>query len=208
MDCDLVVLQSLADLYKKDTGKYLVLGVRDVASELGEFRLGMRRYINSGVLLLNTKKMREQETSARIIHWMENNISRVRLGDQDIINGAFEKDIGPLADRWNVQALRRRTRFSFQKNPVIVHYIGSHKPWKETGMSRPHAAEYFKYLALTPYNKAYKEPLSRKIRNRVRRGLLYLASPLFSRTRSIRETYNTFRILGIKFRKKRVFSKR
>jgi lipopolysaccharide biosynthesis glycosyltransferase len=207
MDCDLVVLQSLADLYKKESGKYLVFGVRDIASLLFGPRLGVHRYINSGVLLLDTKKMREQNVSTRIFQWMEDNLSRVLLGDQDIINGALDGDIGPLADKWNVQALRRRTRFSFQADPAIIHYIGAYKPWKETGMSRPHADEYFKYLALTPYNKPYREPLRRKIRNRIRRGLLYLVSPLFLRTRSIRETYNTFRIFGFSFKKKREFPK-
>ncbi|MDR0934507.1 MAG: glycosyltransferase family 8 protein [Burkholderiaceae bacterium] len=208
LDCDLIVLQSLAEMYRKNMGKYLVLAVRDVASQMCGFRMGIpRQYKNSGVLLLDTRRMREQNMTARILQWIEKNIAQVQFGDQDILNGALGNDLGPLADKWNVQALRRKTRFSLQKQPAIVHFLGAHKPWKETGVSRPHAEEYFRYLEMTPYSKSYREPTLYALRRHLKSALLLSVSPFFSRTRSLRETYNTYRILGIRFRKKRDFSK-
>ncbi|MDR1310707.1 MAG: glycosyltransferase family 8 protein [Burkholderiaceae bacterium] len=215
LDCDIIVKCSLSALYLKDMKDHIILGTRDIASPMLAEKLGVRRYINSGVLLMNLEKMRSENTINRILQWTAQNIQSIKLGDQDIINGALENYIGNLSDKWNVQELRRKTRFSLQTNPAIIHYIGKHTPWKETGRTRPYAEEYFHYLALTAFGKHHTEPAHYTLKQRLyelkqqlKKTLLVIISPLFSRERSLYETYNTYRLLCFRFKKKRDFSSR
>ena len=51
-------------------------------------RLGIERYINSGVLLLNLDYWREHDIEARCIRWLEGNRERATMPDQDAAGGA------------------------------------------------------------------------------------------------------------------------
>lgn len=94
LDCDIIVRKSLKDLYNKDFGNNLVLGVIDVIASRHAQRLGLKKYINAGVLLMNAKQMREENSVSKILDWLAKNKSEVRLHDQDVINASINDRIG------------------------------------------------------------------------------------------------------------------
>lgn len=99
----------------------------------------LKQYINSGVLLMNLKKMREVDLSKKMIKLMENNYS---IQDQDIFNVAcfnhikhlplkynavpatFEKTILELSHVYSINEI-----ISARKYPVIIHFNDKDKPW-------------------------------------------------------------------------------
>ena len=105
-------------------------------------RLGLPEgssYINSGVLLMNLKLMREQGFDVnRIFGIIEEKRSDLIYPDQDAINIYFRDSMklwknlynynpGLLADevvKWGLSKKYRR-----RENPIIVHFMGPVKPW-------------------------------------------------------------------------------
>ena len=43
-----------------------------------------------------------------------------------------------------------------RKNPIIVHFLGEDRPWRE-GNAHPYKKEFYKYLNLTPWKGLEKE---------------------------------------------------
>ncbi|MDR1311343.1 MAG: glycosyltransferase family 8 protein [Burkholderiaceae bacterium] len=206
LDCDVVVLCSLAELYTMDFGNHCVLGVRDIDSRINAKRMRTRRYINAGVLLMNSKRMREKSAYQQFADYIANHRETIRWHDQDVLVAVLDGHIGYVSDAWNAQiTFEKKIRFS--KPPRIVHYVGSHKPWKPAGVNRPYADAYFRYLALTPYKDVPKPSVKRSVfsvfRRRVKTFLNPLTSLFFSRKRSAGGTYNAFRILGFRFKRRR-----
>ena len=89
LDCDIIVRKPLSDLFYKHFENNLVLGVVDVSLKEHSKRLNVEKYINSGVLLLNCKKMREENSVEKIIDWINNNQDKIECHDQDVINAVF-----------------------------------------------------------------------------------------------------------------------
>lgn len=76
---------------------------------------------NAGILLLNLKKMREED-------FIENNlylVEELRLNDQDVMNFYSAGRALNLDDDWNYVPTQ-----DYSKDPKIVHWAGPAKPWK------------------------------------------------------------------------------
>lgn len=153
IDTDLVVLDDLKKLYAKDIENNYIAGVKDYAVQ-NLFKKGQwevknldipneKQYINAGVLLLNLKKIREDNID---ILFIENIGKNWRLEDQDILNKCCYGKIEFLDLKYNIFYRYYKNIGEFkegfyskseleeaEKNPVIIHYTGSKmKPWKNT----------------------------------------------------------------------------
>jgi lipopolysaccharide biosynthesis glycosyltransferase len=76
---------------------------------------------NAGILLMNLKKMREED-------FIENNlylVEELRLNDQDVMNFYSAGRALKLDGDWNYVPTQ-----DYSKNPKIVHWAGPAKPWK------------------------------------------------------------------------------
>ena len=70
LDGDIIVRKDLKDLYKKDISNYYLAAVRDMGGELGQHfntTIGVEKYFNSGILLLNLDKIRRENLSKQFI---------------------------------------------------------------------------------------------------------------------------------------------
>ena len=131
LDCDLVVTQNLDHLFDLDLEDYYIAAVR------ATFGLGIG--FNSGVMLLNNKRWREENIPQQLVELTDREIERVLEGDQSILNMLFKEQYLELEDSYNFQigfdmgAAQYGHDFVFDiplsPLPAIVHYISALKPW-------------------------------------------------------------------------------
>lgn len=182
LDCDTIVLDSIKSLYDTDISNYYVAGIQDNPAKHLVDIIGMTendRYLNSGVLLINLQKWREDNLEIQFNEFIERFNGKVPHHDQGIINGVCKNKILVLNPKYNCMsqlfqhtASEIKRLFNIKnyytqselddalKNPVIVHYIAKFfgRPWiKEC--THPYLNEYIKYLKLSGF---YQEPIEKK----------------------------------------------
>lgn len=166
MDPDIVVNKSMKDLYNVSLGDAIVAGAGHTMGfleNLNKTRLDMpkdSRYVNAGVLMFNLVEMRKFCTTQDIFDYIEKNIKKLYLSDQDVINGMFGARTVYFDTRvFNLdEKLFKRERKTdlewVRKNTSIIHYNGSQKPWKPKYKGK--LAEFYFH---------YKELADRDIKN-------------------------------------------
>lgn len=147
LDCDVIVCSSLESLFNADLQNNVIGGVLDIDIKRKNYA---SNYVNSGVLLMDLDKMRDQSVENTLLTYTQQNINNITLGDQEIINSVLSDKILNIDEKFNVQSECYIRRSSFTKNPVIVHFIGTKKPWQFASWSY-HKSLYFKYLQQTPW---------------------------------------------------------
>ena len=211
LDCDIIVRKSLIELFNSNFNNNLILGFLDVGNASGAERLNLPLYINSGVLLFNSKQMREENTVAKFFDFIQNDKNTIQNHDQDIINCVCKNRIGIIENSYNTQVIYNNNNdFEKIKDPTILHFISPKKPWiLYKPLNYTHwEKEYFNSLKDTPWENFVKYYNNKK--------KLYFLANLFYPTgrtknllRSIFSVKNTpdrthkiITILGIKIKKK------
>ncbi len=122
----------------------------------------LKPYLNSGVLLINNKKWKEQNIKELLLE-KTNLLSNVFYGDQDIFNIIFKGKWKKLNKIYNYQT---GARFAFyEKNldeqaqeaeklaegeqPIIIHYTSQYKPWLYHPHKVLYAEKYWFYYQLS-----------------------------------------------------------
>lgn len=207
LDCDTIVRKSLSSLYNKPFDDNLILGVVDVSSKEHSKRLNIKKYINAGVILFNSKKMREINSEAAILEWIDKNNDKIECHDQDIINAVFNNKIGYIENEYNTQVKKEKdTIFCSIKDPSILHFISPKKPWVHwKPINSTHwAVEYFNALKGTPWESFIQDFKRKEIiifpfRFIYPRGLARkFVREIFSITNSDDRQYKIITFLGIK----------
>ncbi len=147
LDCDVVVNKSLRELFESDLGENIAGGVRDINKRMLKKNPS---YVNAGMLVMDLKKIREQNIEDEFLDWTQKHIDTIKMGDQEIINEVLKGKIKILDDRWNVQSSNFTNRSSYTGNPWIIHFVSKRKPW-HFGSFSYHKSYYFKYLQMTPW---------------------------------------------------------
>lgn len=168
MDGDTIVLKDLRELYDIDVSQVYAAVAKDgifyrFPKEMAEIGLDKRGfYFNSGVMLYNLKKQREDN----IVEELETYIKTHEdfFGDQDVLNVVFGNKLKLMSYRYNCistffeeddlnflskyfgENLPSQT-FNIYENSTIIHYAGD-KPWQEN--YRP---EFLKELWFRFYNE-------------------------------------------------------
>jgi len=155
LDCDLVCRSSLSELYIVDMGEDWIRGVVDIDEERHAERLGLERYVCSGVLLFNLRAWRKYGVQQQCMDFIRDHANRIVLHDQDVLNVVCQEHLSYLDKTWDAQACEtKQGRVSgfnrLAKTANIIHFIGGRKPW-QAGCRHPYRKEYFRYLKLTPY---------------------------------------------------------
>lgn len=179
LDCDIIVLEDVAALYRQDLEGRAAgaardfFAIADLASRNSRAwakQLGMRdteRYFNSGVLLFDLEKLRTKGYEEK---WFQRlrAVKNPRLHDQDILNHSLEGDVRLLEAAWNSPAWLASLGESLEscelsealfadylaaaKSPKIIHYATRHKPWELPHL--PLAEHFWANAARTPYYQA------------------------------------------------------
>ena len=179
LDCDTVVAQSLKHLWNVRLGDRIAGAVmeptiyKEVKESIG---LGPEDgYFNSGVLLVNLKKWREENIQEKLLEFWKEKGGKLFASDQDVINGTLKGRILPLPPRYNFftnyryffyrsllrvsPSYRAVTWAEFReakRHPFIIHYMGDERPWIAGNLNHYRKA-YERYLAQTEWAKTPKE---------------------------------------------------
>lgn len=138
LDSDMIVLNSLMELYNTNIeGVYCAaienFGRKNMVSERLK-TLNINNYFNAGVLLLNLKKMREDDIFTKFISFIKKYPEKIRFADQCVLNANFSNNIKFLDAYWNFQHLPFlkdiEKKYKQNKNKVkILHFVSDKKPW-------------------------------------------------------------------------------
>lgn len=200
IDCDTIINSSLEELWNTDLGGCCVGGVQDNPALYALEAVGMGRsdrYINSGVMLIDLKKWREENIEEKIIEMIKNHNGFVLHHDQGIVNGVCKGSIKILPPKFNtmsqfylhkvgqIKRLYDIDTYYTQaeldeavRNPVIIHYINKfyNRPWFKD-CSHPMRNLYVSYLEKTPFEIEFEDAKQTK-KVRIRK-FIYKHFPFF-----------------------------
>lgn len=186
LDSDMVVLGDLQELWNIEIEEEYVLAVRDgslisTATGLSNYQeLGLppdALYFNSGLLVVNLQKWRDDQIGARAIQFVEKNHKTIHQFDQDALNAILVGKWREIDPRWNqlpqLYLIPIEAGFfdSPEKHraalddPLIIHYAGA-KPW-HLGCDHPKIDQFEKYLDQTTWagtRDTQRKRLVRKLR--------------------------------------------
>ena len=144
LDVDILIKSSLSDIYTTIGGGYGLAAVEDIPNaESHKKRCGLSPkavYINSGLMLMNLPLWRAEFKQNSFLNYIKENKAKYKINDQDVINSVFENRIIPLAWKYNVTSaffgfkspiwkIYRSQYKSIRKNPAVLHFTNSNKPW-------------------------------------------------------------------------------
>lgn len=134
LDADMICTGDIAELYNVEFDDKLWVACEDGGIEEKDLvRLNLPldyRYINSGMLLINTKKIREIYNEKDMVKMIRDNQKVLVYPDQDFINKIFRNDIKIVNSKYNLIAKGVRYK-ELEEKPLIIHYAGSTKPWHD-----------------------------------------------------------------------------
>jgi len=160
LDSDLVALHDLSELmYLKLESNILAARIsfheieqKQLASILG--RSDKIPYFNSGVMVIDAEKWRQEQITRKTVEFIENNPNKLTYEYQCALNNIIGNNFCIMSPEWNVgqsyidlnpsHKILHYNYFEIKsalKNPMIVHFNGKIKPWN---LVSPH-----------PYKKIY-----------------------------------------------------
>ena len=146
LDPDILIRKSLQPLYDTELGEHYIAAcshMHGYRNQLNKDRLLLKkqeRYVNSGIMLMNLAEIRKDFSLEEILQCLEENVQKLLLGDQDMINILFGQRTMLLPEE--IYNLDERTFRYFKEHEgwtldtvseqtAIIHYNGKCKPWLE-----------------------------------------------------------------------------
>lgn len=135
LDSDIVVPGDISKMYETDLGDNLiggcvdlsVQGVPELVSYIANFvGVPSMTYINSGVLLMDLKKLREAHLDERFMELLERYYFENLAPDQDYLNVLCHGRIAHLDASWDTMP---RDDTPEIEHPNVIHYNLFAKPW-------------------------------------------------------------------------------
>lgn len=167
LDSDMLIQKDLTELYQTDLGEAYAGVVNDAITvwdkeHLEFLQFKERLYFNSGMLLLNLKKMREDSLPEKLLDYRLN--GKNFYMDQDTLNVVFAGNIRLVSPEYNLlncfftwhgieemetfyeTEFPRCEEFIYQ-NAAILHFGDEKKPWR-------HYMGYLSTLYTAVYNRS------------------------------------------------------
>ena len=176
LDCDVIVYKDLVNLYEHNFNGNLMLAIPSFFR--GNKLIANKFYYNSGVLLLNLKKMREIEFNKKVLEILNSGFIDIfnKWNDQAIINKFFYDYIGRMEAEYNskIDLFKSNSVYYSKKNdyfnlinliysekyPSIYHYTGKKKSYN---IKRKRSDDWWYYAK----KGKYLETLLKKIKNKL-----------------------------------------
>ena len=163
IDSDVVLTSDIAELYDIEIGDNLIgacndLSIADIPPLVAytENAVGVNKheYINSGVLLINLKQMREVDLEGHFLNLLNTYHFDSIAPDQDYLNAMCNGKIYYLDESWDAMPNDAKPPLAHTK---LIHYNLFSKPWCYDGIQ--YGEEFWKYAEDSGYLdeiKAYK----------------------------------------------------
>jgi len=202
LDSDTLVLDDITELWQSSLENHYCLAAVDVAcpfidarhapmeyrraipylatlSPVRNYRAlqipGSAPYFNSGVMLLNLRRWREEQIENRLLGCLRDNRKFVWCWDQYALNVVFAGQWGRLPARWNqgthlfeypdedcIPIDKHEYREMLEK-PALLHYTTEFKPWKYDLYRKCHASHpshdlWYQWLDKTAWSQWRPQP--------------------------------------------------
>ncbi len=155
VDCDMVFLTDISNLFNVELDDNIIAAVHEEAmsfydcfGKYSEEFLDVPRldYFNSGLLVINAKKYREENLEKKFIDLMLAHKFEV-APDQDYLNVLCKGKVKLLDVGWNKTPIPEKP---FNENDLkIIHYKLNFKPWRYNGVR--YEDYFWKYAKNTPF---------------------------------------------------------
>lgn len=137
-DLEGVAIGAVVDTFSKDNAKRLQLSAQ-VTVSMSDANSAPPEcdYFNSGVLLINLPRWRQEQISERALQYLVQNPQNL-LMDQDALNVVYAGRWKQLDVRWNLQTHDPRgySQIPVEEWPSIVHFAGKYtKPWLASNLN-------------------------------------------------------------------------
>ncbi len=161
IDSDCVVPGDISQLYNEDLGENLVGACVDTSIlhiqplvDYTEQAVGMepRKYVNSGILLMNAKKMRDARMDEHFLALLNKYQFDTVAPDQDYLNAMCNGKIKYLSDVYDIMPVEGAKD---REDAVIIHYNLFSKPWLFDGIQ--YGDVFWKYAEQTKFIDDIKE---------------------------------------------------
>jgi lipopolysaccharide biosynthesis glycosyltransferase len=139
LDTDVFVNSGrICELFKLNMRGHVVAAARDVhqtvrpgrrVAEYEALGLSHSPYFNSGVLLVDAARWREQRGYARMAELCSVHGQALSRHDQSLLNLAFKDNWLELSPVWNWQYSQRNSFLTEWASPRLIHFAGAHKLW-------------------------------------------------------------------------------
>lgn len=190
VDCDTLILKNPKELFDKILGDNYIGAARELeivreiqtnGRKVKQYMtevLGLKNpldYIQAGCLIMNLKKMREDDVLSKLLQTLEK-IKTPKYVDQDIFNIVCEEKVVFLEQNWNYawylplvdseyyEHLGEPYNEMYQnarKNPYIIHFAGREfKP--ESYPKQPEAQLFLKYALNSPFEEFFRRKMAEK----------------------------------------------
>lgn len=158
IDSDIIVKDDLIRVWDEDVEEYYLAAVTNLDDQMYKIlELDSQiDYFNSGFILVNLKKWRENNFFDKCIDYAQKNPEKVIFSDQDILNGVLHGNWKRLDPKWNVitglfgneklflKYFNLKTFHEITQCPSVIHYTGLIKPW-HINCEHPLVEEYYYY---------------------------------------------------------------
>ena len=157
IDADTCVTGDISELYNIDLKDNLFAGCNDISCQYSDILcnyfanhagLTIDKYINSGVLLMNMKKLREINFESKFLKILNEYHFDTVCPDQDYINAMAKGKILYLPNEWDAMPTGGNLVFD---NPKICHYNLFLKPWHYDKID--YEDYFWNYVELSPFKK-------------------------------------------------------
>ena len=187
IDGDVLIKQDLTPLFNIDLGDNYIAAVREMQASLWNYHqiVGSEFYINSGVMLLNLKKMREDDIPAKMMALKACQPKEWKCMDQDVFNKICDKKILLLGlemnctisifikRKWDIGYINSfygtnyKSYDDLYQQAFILHFAGDYKPWVYDLKQQNITKDYFEILkhSLLSYSAPTLKQLPRVVNN-------------------------------------------
>ena len=153
LDSDVSVLGDIKELWDLDISDYYAAACLEFSKtvHLSKF-MNSELYFNSGVMVINCNKWREDNIFNKSLEFVKTNASSIIYVEQDVLNSLLSEKIFHINRRWNFEYMPFNSAIfdlCAENEISLVHYVSRWKPWNKYG--HHFASFYFRYLSKTPW---------------------------------------------------------
>ena len=197
LDCDTMINTSLEELWEYDLKNKPIGAVNDYRSVNYQKNLGIMEencYINSGVLLIDLIKYKENKLEERLVNAIGKYNGILEFPDNDVICKIAQNEIELLPLKYNVTSIFFMTNYKELKtlrkpnicdeyniyssaisNPSIVHFttcfLMNGRPWMKN-CNHPLTNKYLEYYKKTAWKDEPLQEEKSNLKNKIKRTIV------------------------------------
>jgi len=163
LDCDIIVLKDVSELFNMNLDGYGVAAVRDSSpyDSYHRYKMGLslrHSAFCAGMMMINLDYWRVNNSQKKLLEYANRQWKDVYMQDQDALNYVFRDSWFQLPYKWgktpfSVAVIDETQRWfdikEYENEPCIYHYSSQMKPWIDVWF--PDRYIYWDYLRKSKY---------------------------------------------------------